>query len=60
MGNETVDSDSKSRKIRLKMETVMIFDSIYAACFIIWRKKIFFSVVVVIVVGWVSDEEILY
>jgi hypothetical protein len=40
--NRAVNRDSKSRKISLKIEIKMIVDSIYAAYFIIWRKKIIF------------------
>jgi hypothetical protein len=38
--SRTVDRDSKSRKIRLKIEIEMMVDSIYAVYLIIWRKKI--------------------
>jgi hypothetical protein len=37
-----IDNDSKNRKMTKKIEIEMIVDSIYAICFIIWRKKIFF------------------
>jgi F0F1-type ATP synthase assembly protein I len=47
ISNGTVDRDSKSRKMTKKIVIVMIVDSIYAVCFIIWRKKKFFFSVVV-------------
>jgi hypothetical protein len=37
--NRTVNRDSKSRKIRNKIEIEMIVDSICAVYFIIWGKK---------------------
>jgi hypothetical protein len=47
----TADSDSQSRKIMIEIAILMIVDSIYAVCFIIWRKKIFFFSVVVVSSG---------
>jgi hypothetical protein len=38
--SRTVNRDSKSRKIRNKIEIEMIVDSICAVYFIIWGKKI--------------------